>query len=100
MFGSGGPVRFKLGSADQRTHIRAVSQTGLKPTDPLTLASAALLLAIAMLAGWAPARRASLRADDEQTAPYCLSSGPNRSGDGGGLLTSCRQLGHCSVFAP
>jgi hypothetical protein len=25
-----------------------------------------------------------------QTAPYCLSSGPNRSGDGGGLLTSCR----------
>jgi ABC-type antimicrobial peptide transport system permease subunit len=33
---------------------------GLKPTDPLTLASAAfLLLTVAMLAGWAPARRAS-----------------------------------------
>jgi len=34
---------------------------GLNPTDPFTLASAALLLlAIAMLAGWVPARRASL----------------------------------------
>jgi ABC-type antimicrobial peptide transport system permease subunit len=33
---------------------------GLKPTDPLTLAGAGLLLlAAAMLAGWAPARRAS-----------------------------------------
>jgi len=33
---------------------------GLKPTDPVTLANAALLLlAAAMLAGWAPARRAS-----------------------------------------
>jgi ABC-type antimicrobial peptide transport system permease subunit len=34
---------------------------GLNPTDAFTLASAALLLlAIAMLAGWGPARRASL----------------------------------------
>jgi predicted permease len=34
---------------------------GLKPTDPSTLAGAALLLfAIAMLAGWGPANRASL----------------------------------------
>jgi len=34
---------------------------GLNPTDPFTLASAALLLlAIALLAGWGPARRASL----------------------------------------
>jgi predicted permease len=34
---------------------------GLKPTDPSTFASAALLLfAIAMLAGWGPAHRASL----------------------------------------
>jgi predicted permease len=34
---------------------------GLKPTDPSTLAAAALLLfAIAMLAGWGPANRASL----------------------------------------
>jgi ABC-type antimicrobial peptide transport system permease subunit len=34
---------------------------GLKPTDTLTLAAAGLLLlAAAMLAGWAPARRASL----------------------------------------
>jgi ABC-type lipoprotein release transport system permease subunit len=34
---------------------------GLKPTDPFTLTGAALLLfAIAMLAGWIPARRASL----------------------------------------
>jgi ABC-type antimicrobial peptide transport system permease subunit len=33
---------------------------GLKPTDPLTLVTAGLLLlAAAMLAGWAPARRAS-----------------------------------------
>lgn len=33
---------------------------GLKPTDPLTLATAGLLLlAAAMLAGWSPARRAS-----------------------------------------
>jgi ABC-type antimicrobial peptide transport system permease subunit len=34
---------------------------GLKPTDPATLAGAAVLLfAIAMLAGWGPANRASL----------------------------------------
>lgn len=34
---------------------------GLSPTDPFTLASvASLLLAIAMVAGWGPARRASL----------------------------------------
>lgn len=33
---------------------------GIKPTDPITLAAAGLLLlAAAMLAGWAPARRAS-----------------------------------------
>jgi hypothetical protein len=32
--------------------------------------------------------------DYGQTAPYCLSSGPNRSGDGGGLLTSCRPTIH------
>jgi ABC-type lipoprotein release transport system permease subunit len=34
---------------------------GLKPTDPFTLIGAALLMfAIAMFAGWVPARRASL----------------------------------------
>jgi ABC-type lipoprotein release transport system permease subunit len=33
---------------------------GLKPMDPLTLTGAGLLLLVAaMLAGWAPARRAS-----------------------------------------
>jgi ABC-type antimicrobial peptide transport system permease subunit len=33
---------------------------GLKPNDPLTLTAAALLLfAIALLAGWGPARKAS-----------------------------------------
>jgi predicted permease len=42
------------------TRSLAAMLFGLKPTDPATLAGAALLLfAIAMLAGWGPARRAS-----------------------------------------
>jgi hypothetical protein len=35
----------------------------------------------------------SLCLDYGQTAPYRLSSGQNRSGGGGGLLTCCRPLG-------
>ena len=43
------------------TQSLAAMLFGLKPTDPSTLAGAALLLfAIAMLAGWGPANRASL----------------------------------------
>jgi ABC-type antimicrobial peptide transport system permease subunit len=49
-----------LGAALLLTRFLNSMLFGLKPTDPLTLASAALLLlAVAMLAGWTPARRAS-----------------------------------------
>jgi predicted permease len=50
-----------LGAALLLTRFLNSMLFGLRPTDPLTLASAALLLmAVAMLAGWTPARRASL----------------------------------------
>jgi predicted permease len=50
-----------LGAALLLTQFFRSMLYGLKPTDPSTLASATLLLfAIAMLAGWGPARRASL----------------------------------------
>jgi ABC-type antimicrobial peptide transport system permease subunit len=49
-----------LGAALLLTRFVGSILFGLKPIDPLTLASAALLLfAVAMLAGWGPARRAS-----------------------------------------
>jgi predicted permease len=50
-----------LGAALLLTRFLSSMLFGLKPTDPLTLTFAAVLLfAIAMLAGWGPARRASL----------------------------------------
>lgn len=50
-----------LGAALLLTHFVRSMLYGLKPTDSPTLAGAALLLfAIAMLAGWGPANRASL----------------------------------------
>jgi predicted permease len=49
-----------LGAAMLLTQFLRSMLFGLKPTDPFTLASAGFLLfAIAMLAGWGPARRAS-----------------------------------------
>jgi ABC-type antimicrobial peptide transport system permease subunit len=49
-----------LGAALLLTGFLSSMLFGLKPTDPLTLAGAAVLLfIIAMMAGWAPARRAS-----------------------------------------
>jgi ABC-type antimicrobial peptide transport system permease subunit len=50
-----------LGASVLLTRFLSSMLFGLKPTDPVTLAGAAfLLLAIAMFAGWGPARRASL----------------------------------------
>jgi predicted permease len=50
-----------LGAALMLTQFLHAMLFGLKPTDPFTLTGAALLLfAIAMLAGWIPARKASL----------------------------------------
>ena len=49
-----------LGAALLLTRFLSSMLFGLKPSDPLTLASAALLLfSVTMLAGWGPARRAS-----------------------------------------
>jgi len=50
-----------LGAALILTQFLRAMLFGLRPTDPITLTGAALLLfAIALLAGWIPARRASL----------------------------------------
>jgi predicted permease len=50
-----------IGAALMLTQFLRTMLFGLKPTDPFTLTGAALLLfAIAMVAGWIPARRASL----------------------------------------
>jgi len=49
-----------LGAALLLTRFLGSMLFGLKPSDPLTLASAGLMLfTIAMLAGWIPARRAA-----------------------------------------
>jgi predicted permease len=54
-------VSVGLGAALLLTRFLRSMLFGLTPTDPFTLVSAGLLLfAVAMLAGWGPARRASL----------------------------------------
>jgi ABC-type antimicrobial peptide transport system permease subunit len=53
-------VAVGLGAALLLTRFVRIMLYGLKPNDPVTLVCAgALLIAVALLAGWVPARRAA-----------------------------------------